>query len=52
MFREAGAVAEAKRGDIELALAEVIDAQKKEVDGIVMDSSSWVICGTKAMSAR
>jgi hypothetical protein len=46
VFREAGAVAEAKRSEIEVALAEAIDAQKKEVDGIVMDSSSWVICGT------
>jgi ubiquinone/menaquinone biosynthesis C-methylase UbiE len=52
VFREAGGVAEAKRSDIEVALAEAIDAQKKEVDGIVMDSSSWVICGTNPMSAR
>lgn len=27
----------------EAALAETIDAQKKEANGIVMDSSSWVI---------
>ncbi len=45
VFREAGEEAEAKRGEIEVALAEVIDAQKKEADGIVMDSSSWVISG-------
>ena len=50
VFREAGAVAEAKRREIEVALAEAIDAQKKEVDGIVMDSSSWVICGTNPAS--
>lgn len=45
VFREAGAEAEAKRSEIEVALAEAIDAQKKEADGIVMDSSSWVISG-------
>ena len=45
VFREAGEEAEAKRGEIEVALAEVIDAQKKEADGIVMESSSWVISG-------
>jgi ubiquinone/menaquinone biosynthesis C-methylase UbiE len=50
VFREAGAVAEAKRSEIEVALAEAIDAQKKEVDGIVMDSSSWVTCGTNPAS--
>lgn len=43
VFREAGEEAEAKRAQIEAALAEAIDAQKKEADGIVMDSSSWVI---------
>ncbi len=43
VFREAGEEAEAKRGEIEAALAEAINAQKKEADGIVMDSSSWVI---------
>lgn len=46
VFREAGEEAEAKRADIEAALAEAIDAQKKGTDGIVMDSSSWVITGT------
>jgi len=45
VFREAGAEAEAKRSEIEVALAEAINAQKKEADGIVMDSSSWVISG-------
>lgn len=45
VFREAGDIAEAKRGEIEAALAEAIDAQKQEADGIVMDSSSWVITG-------
>lgn len=45
VFREAGEKAEAKRGEIEAALAKAIDAQKKEADGIVMDSSSWVISG-------
>jgi ubiquinone/menaquinone biosynthesis C-methylase UbiE len=43
VFREAGAEAEEKRGQIEAALAEAIDRQKKSGDGIVMDSSSWVI---------
>ncbi len=45
VFREAGAEAEAKRDEIEAALAEAIEAQKVEADGIVMDSSSWVISG-------
>ena len=45
VFREAGAEAEAKRDEIEAALAEAINVQKKEADGIVMDSSSWVISG-------
>ena len=43
VFREAGAVAEARREEIVAALARAIDQQKKEADGIVMDSSSWVI---------
>ena len=43
VFREAGAEAEAKRPEIEAALAEAIDRQKRDSDGIVMDSSSWVI---------
>jgi hypothetical protein len=43
VFREAGAEAETKRGEIEAALAEAINRQKIAADGIVMDSSSWVI---------
>jgi len=45
VFREAGPSAETKRAEIEAALADAIAAQKKEADGIVMDSSSWVISG-------
>ena len=45
VFREAGAEAEAKRPQIEVALSAAINAQKKEADGIVMESSSWVISG-------
>lgn len=45
VFREAGEEAEKKRNVIEAALADAIDAQRKAVDGIVMDSSSWVITG-------
>jgi ubiquinone/menaquinone biosynthesis C-methylase UbiE len=45
VFREAGEEAEQRRGEIEVALAEAIKAQKKEADGIVMESSSWVISG-------
>ena len=46
VFREAGDEAEEKREEIEAALAKAIDLEKKESDGIVMDSSSWVISGT------
>jgi ubiquinone/menaquinone biosynthesis C-methylase UbiE len=46
VFREAGDLAEQKRSEIEAALAEAINRQKIEADGIVMDSSSWVISGT------
>ena len=46
VFREAGEEAEAKRGQIEAALAEAIDKQKTDASGIVMDSSSWVISAT------
>jgi hypothetical protein len=45
VFREAGAEAERKRDQIEAALAEAINAQKMSADGIVMESSSWVISG-------
>jgi hypothetical protein len=38
-----GPAAEAQRVEIEKALAAAIDRQKRDADGIVMDSSSWVI---------
>jgi SAM-dependent methyltransferase len=43
VFREAGALAETRRADIEAALMEAINRQKVAADGVVMDSSSWVI---------
>jgi hypothetical protein len=43
VFREAGEESEQKREQIEAALAEAIEAQKTDADGIVMESSSWVI---------
>jgi ubiquinone/menaquinone biosynthesis C-methylase UbiE len=43
VVREAGAEAESKRDQIEAALTEAINAQKMSADGIVMESSSWVI---------
>lgn len=43
VFREAGVEAELKREQIESALAEAINGQKMSADGIVMESSSWVI---------
>ena len=43
VFREAGAEAEEKRDLIEAALAKAINQQKTAAEGIVMDSSSWVI---------
>jgi ubiquinone/menaquinone biosynthesis C-methylase UbiE len=46
VFREAGAEADRKREQIEAALAEAINRQKIASDGIVMDSSSWVISAT------
>lgn len=46
VFREAGEEAEAKRDQVEAALGEAINKQKIEADGIVMDSSSWVISAT------
>jgi len=45
VFREAGPEAEAKRAEIEAAMGTAINAQKKEGDEIVMDSSSWIISG-------
>ena len=46
VYREAGAEAEDKRDDIETALAEAINTQESGADGIVMESSSWVISAT------
>jgi ubiquinone/menaquinone biosynthesis C-methylase UbiE len=43
VFREAGVEAERKRAEIEAALEEAINRQKIAANGIVMDSSSWVI---------
>jgi len=43
VFREAGDEAEEKRDQIEAALAEAINRQKVVAEGIVMESSSWVI---------
>jgi hypothetical protein len=43
VFREAGVEAERRRGEIEAALEEAINRQKIAAEGIVMDSSSWVI---------
>ncbi len=46
VFREAGDAAEVQRPQIEAALAEAINRQKTAAEGIVMDSSSWVISAT------
>lgn len=43
VFREGSAEAEAKRPQIEAALAEAIEPYKVNGEGIVMNSSSWVI---------
>ena len=43
VFREAGPRAAEKREQIEAALAEAINRQKTASEGIVMDSSSWII---------
>jgi len=43
VYREAGEEAEQKREEIGKALKEAIAAQAATEDGIVMDSSSWVI---------
>ncbi len=46
VFREAGEEAEEKREQIEAAMADAINKQKTSAEGIVMDSSSWVISAT------
>jgi len=46
VFREAGALAEQKRAEIERALAEAIKGHAVATEGIIMDSSSWVISAT------
>ena len=46
VFREAGDLAEVKRDEIEAAMAEAINRQKISAEGIIMDSSSWVISAT------
>ena len=43
VYREAGEEAQKQHAAIHTALAEAINAQKISADGIVMDSSSWVI---------
>ena len=43
IFRDAGLLAEKMRPAIENALAEELDSQKRDAEGILMDSSSWVI---------
>lgn len=51
VFREAGELAEARRAEIEAALAEAINRQKTAADGVVMDSSSWVISAVNPQGA-
>ena len=51
VFREAGDEAEEKRAEIETALGAAIERQKSSAEGIVMDSSSWVISGTNPKEA-
>ncbi len=46
VFREAGEAAEARRPEIEAALADAVRAQTTSAEGIVMPSSSWVISGS------
>ncbi|MEL6284391.1 MAG: methyltransferase domain-containing protein [Pseudomonadota bacterium] len=43
VFREAGEEAERKRDEIEAAMAASLAGRKRGPDGILMDSSSWVI---------
>lgn len=46
VFREAGALAEQRRSEIEAALAQEIERQARVEGGIVMNSSSWIISAT------
>jgi len=46
VFREAGAEAEQRRGEIEAALREQLAGYQAESGEIVMDSSSWTITAT------
>ncbi|MFV8834733.1 class I SAM-dependent methyltransferase [Aquisalimonas sp.] len=48
VFREAGEEAERRRPEIEAALAEALDRQARQPDGIIMESSSWVISARNA----
>lgn len=50
-FREAGERAEQQRAAIEAALAEALTRQTIDAQGIVMDSSSWVISAVNPVSA-
>lgn len=43
VFREAGALGEERREEIEAALANALNEQSRSANSIVMDSSSWVI---------
>ncbi|WP_375692132.1 class I SAM-dependent methyltransferase [Pseudooceanicola sp. LIPI14-2-Ac024] len=45
-FREAGALAEEKRPEIEAALAEMFEGISEREGGLWMDSSSWLITAT------
>ncbi len=51
VFREAGDKAEAMREQIEAALADAINQQKISSEGVVMDSSSWVISATNPVKS-
>ena len=49
VFREAGAEGEAKRERIDATLGHAIKQQKTAAEGIVMDSSSWVVSATNPL---
>ncbi|MCL6285746.1 methyltransferase domain-containing protein [Ruegeria sp. 2012CJ41-6] len=51
VFREAGALGEEKRPEIDAALAQAIEAQTTSSEGIVMPSSSWVISARNPMTS-